>query len=67
MRFSDLRQYFSANFRHKHCAALHLAWSDLFYKQNIRNIAGVNDSGNRTPCGGDVTFGVYRRCSSVVE
>lgn len=39
MRFSDLRQYFSANFRHKHCAALHLVWSDLFYKQNIRNIA----------------------------
>lgn len=67
MRFSDLRQYFSANFRHKHCAALHLVWSDLFYKQNIRNIPGVNDSGRRTPCGGDVTFGVYRRCSSAVE
>lgn len=67
MRFSDFCQYFSANFRHKHCAALHLVWSDLFYKRNIRNIAGVNDSGNRTPCGGDVTFGVYRRCSSAEE
>ena len=49
MRFSDFCQYFSANFRHKHCAALHLVWSDLFYKQNIRNIAGANDSGSRTP------------------
>lgn len=55
MRVSDLRQYFSANFRYKHCAALHLVWSDPFYKQNIRNIAGANDSGNRTPCSGDVT------------
>lgn len=67
MRVSDLRQYFSANFRYKHCAALHLVWSDLFYKLNIRNIAGANDSGRRTPCSGDVTFGVYRRCSSAVE
>lgn len=41
MRFSDFCQYFSANFRHKHCAALHLVWSDLFYKQNIRNIAAL--------------------------
>lgn len=38
-----------------------------FYKRNIRNIAGVNDSGRRTPRGGDVTFGVYRRYSSAVE
>lgn len=67
MRFSDFCQYFSANFRHKHCAALHLVWSDLFYKQNIRNIAGVTDNGSRTPCSGDITFGVYRRCSSAVE
>lgn len=41
MRFSDLRQYFSANFRHKHCAALHLVWSDPFYKRNIRNIVAL--------------------------